>query len=82
MLDEATSAIDTLTERRLQRALEVLLRGRTAFVVAHRLSTMRQADMVLVMEHGRIVERGTHRSLLGSAGVYARLHAEFIGAND
>ena len=82
VLDEATSAIDTLTERRLQRALEVLLRGRTAFVVAHRLSTMRQADMVLVMEHGRIVERGTHRSLLGSAGVYARLHAEFIGAND
>jgi ATP-binding cassette subfamily B protein len=82
VLDEATSAIDTLTETRLQRALEVLLRGRTAFVVAHRLSTMRKADLVLVLDQGRIVERGTHRSLLLSGGVYARLHAEFIGAND
>jgi ATP-binding cassette subfamily B protein len=82
VLDEATSAIDTLTETRLQRALEVLLRGRTAFVVAHRLSTMRKADLVLVLEQGGIVERGNHRSLLRSGGVYARLHAEFIGAND
>src|SRR5262249_32435353 len=57
ILDEATSAIDCVTEARLQRALEILLRGRTAFVVAHRLSTIRHADLVLVLEQGRIAER-------------------------
>ncbi len=82
VLDEATSAIDTVTETRLQRALEILLRGRTAFVVAHRLSTIRKADLVLVLDAGRIEERGTHQTLLRDGGVYARLHREFIGAND
>jgi ABC-type multidrug transport system fused ATPase/permease subunit len=81
VLDEATSAIDTVTEARLQRALEILLRGRTAFVVAHRLSTIRKADLVLVLDQGRIVERGTHASLLSAGGVYARLHREFVGGD-
>jgi ATP-binding cassette subfamily B protein len=78
VLDEATSAIDSVTEMRLQRALEVLLRGRTSFVIAHRLSTIRQASLVLVLDAGRIVERGTHATLLTAGGVYARLHEEFV----
>ncbi|HEY5912936.1 MAG TPA: ABC transporter ATP-binding protein [Verrucomicrobiae bacterium] len=80
VLDEATSAIDTLTETRLQRALERLLQGRTSFVIAHRLSTIRKADILLVLDQGRIVERGTHSSLLAAGGVYSRLHQEFIGS--
>jgi len=82
VLDEATSAIDTVTEARLQRALEILLRGRTAFIVAHRLSTIRQADLVLVLDQGQIVERGTHESLLREGGVYARLHGEFVSSTN
>ncbi len=77
-LDEATSSVDTLTEARIQRALAELLKGRTSFVVAHRLSTIRHADQVLVLDHGRIVERGTHRQLLARGGEYAKLYRRFV----
>lgn len=77
ILDEATSAIDALTEARLQRAIAILLRGRTSLVVAHRLSTIRSADVILVLDRGEVVERGTHPELLARGGAYARLHAQF-----
>ena len=77
ILDEATSAIDALTEQRLQTALARLVAGRTSFVVAHRLSTIRHADLVLVLDKGRIIERGSHETLLQQGGVYAGLYREF-----
>jgi ABC-type multidrug transport system fused ATPase/permease subunit len=80
ILDEATSSIDTMTELRLQKALETLLEGRTSFVVAHRLSTIQDADMVLVLDQGRIVERGSHHHLLAEGGVYANLYRQFVHA--
>ena len=73
ILDEATSSIDTQTERLIQNALERLLVGRTSFVIAHRLSTITSADMIVVMDHGRIIEQGNHRELLKLKGVYHRL---------
>jgi ATP-binding cassette subfamily B protein len=78
LLDEATSSIDSATESRLQEALKVLLQGRTSFVVAHRLSTIRHADLVLVLKEGRIVERGRHAELLTTGGVYADLYRRFV----
>jgi ATP-binding cassette subfamily B protein len=82
ILDEATSAIDAVTEFRLQRSLTELVRGRTSFVVAHRLSTIRHADCVLVLDQGRVVERGTHAELLSQKGHYAALYRQFVQVDD
>ena len=82
ILDEATSSIDALTEARLQAALIKLLRGRTSFVVAHRLSTIRHADLVLVLDQGVIIERGTHAELLAAGGRYAALYEQFVQVDE
>lgn len=74
ILDEATSSIDTRTEIRIQRAFEKLMKGRTSFIVAHRLSTIKNADIILVMKDGNIIEQGSHESLLAQNGFYANLY--------
>ena len=76
ILDEATANVDTETELRIQQALESLMRGRTSFVIAHRLSTVRNADRIVVLDQGRIVEQGTHSELLAKRGLYHELHSQ------
>ena len=74
VLDEATSSLDTESERLVETAMEELLRGRSTLIIAHRLSTVRRADRVLVLDHGEIVEEGTHDALLARDGLYAKLY--------
>ena len=80
ILDEATSSIDTRTEVRIQAAFARMMQGRTSFIVAHRLSTIREADVILVMKDGHIVEQGDHDTLLAQGGFYAKLYnSQFEG---
>jgi ABC-type multidrug transport system fused ATPase/permease subunit len=76
ILDEATSSVDMVTESLIQDALRRLLRDRTAIVIAHRLTTIENADLIAVVDNGRIVERGTHHALMARDGIYRQLHAQ------
>ena len=82
ILDEATSSIDTRTELKIQRAFSAMMQGRTSFVVAHRLSTIREADTILVMDKGKIVEQGSHETLLARGGFYANLYQSQFAATE
>lgn len=81
ILDEATSSIDTRTEIRIQKAFARMMQGRTSFIVAHRLSTIREADVILVMKDGHIIEQGNHEELLAKGGFYADLYNSQFAAN-
>ena len=82
IFDEATSALDLASERLIQQAMERVMQGRTTFIIAHRLSPVQKADQILVMDQGRLAERGTHVELLALEGIYARLHAlQFMEAS-
>ena len=74
ILDEATSSIDTRTEALVQKGMDALMNGRTTFVIAHRLSTVRNADCIMVLDHGKIIERGTHAELIAQKGTYYQLY--------
>jgi len=74
ILDEATSSIDTRTEAIVQRGMDALMKGRTVFVIAHRLSTVRNSDAIMVLDHGRIIERGNHQTLIDQKGTYYKLY--------
>ena len=74
ILDEATSSIDTRTEMKVQNAFQTMMEGRTSFIVAHRLSTIQNADVILVMRDGQIIEQGTHQELLAKKGFYEQLY--------
>ena len=79
ILDEATSSIDTRTEMKIQEAFQKMMEGRTTFVVAHRLSTIREADVILYMQDGKVLEQGNHKELLQKNGYYAKLYrSQFI----
>ena len=74
ILDEATSSIDTRTEALVSKGMDQLMHGRTVFVIAHRLSTVRNSDCIMVLDHGRIIERGNHESLIEQKGTYYQLY--------